>query len=43
MDTVGEGEGSVSRESSTGIYTRPCVKQTEGSWGIAQGAQLGAL
>ena len=28
VDTVGEGEGEVNWESSTDIYTLPCVKPT---------------
>ena len=38
------GEGGMSWESSTDIYTPPCVQQiASGKLLLAQGAQLGAL
>ena len=40
MDPAGK-ECGTTRESSTNIYTLPCVK-LPGSFCIAQGAQLGA-
>ena len=42
MDTVGEGEVGVNRESSTDIYILPHVTDSQWEAAMAEGAQLGA-